>query len=426
MLQRVAERELDPDSIGRGPRQPGERLLVAGVAAAEEDELRVFLEQLAAGEDQVETFLLDQAAGHSKKRRVRSLGKAVGTLEGRLAAPLTLEVVRAVPGVDLRVGRWVPDLLVDPVEDADEPVAEREVRIVQAEAAARRAQLDGLAGADGNRAVGEGQPALQEVHFAVPFELPPVVQLHGQADLEHRFGAEMTLVPRVVHRHDGERVSCPGLVGEHRSQIDRGKRGVPVVGVDEDRTRGHPRQRETRGQREEREAAGVVRVVLPLLTVDAGAVEEIEMLDEEDPGAGRVPGDAEDAGLLDFGAQRHPDRRTDGLEVGRLVAHGAVERQDNRHGDALRLLERREAHHRLGKAAGARVGEILGRQVRDREGLAARRQQRCGARGLCGRRLPVMRWAGRRRTTRPGTRARSTSGHILPSSAGPRTALRRA
>ena len=78
--------------------------------------------------------------------------------------------------------------------------------------------------------------------------------------------------------------------------------------------------------------------------------------------------DPEDPRLLDLGTQRHADRRADGLQVGRLVAHRAIERQEDGDREAGRLLERRESHHRLGEAAGARVGKVLGREVHDREG----------------------------------------------------------
>ena len=116
---------------------------------------------------------------------------------------LPVELLGRVLGGDLGVGGRIPLALVDAVEHADEPVAELEEDVVQAEAAAGRPELAGLGGAHRGDEVGEHQPALQEVHLPVPLELVPVVDLPRQPDVGHRLRREVALVARVVHRQHG-------------------------------------------------------------------------------------------------------------------------------------------------------------------------------------------------------------------------------
>ena len=274
VLEHIPKIELDADPVGGGGCQGHEGILVGRVAAAEEDELRVVREQPLAAKDQVQPLLLDQPTGHPEERHVGPLGEAIGQLEARLAAALALEVVGRIRHQDLRVREGVPDSLVDPVQDPDQPITQGDKHVVQTEATARGPQISGLLWAHRERPVRKREAALEKVDLAVPLELSPVVQLDREAQLEQRFGSELALVSGVVDRNNGERVADPGLARQDGPQIHRRQRAVPVMGVQNQRPRRDPRQGQAGRQRQEREAPRVVDVVAPGLAVDARAVEE--------------------------------------------------------------------------------------------------------------------------------------------------------
>ena len=309
----------------------------------------------------------------------------------RLPSSLSARVL----GGDLGVGGRVPHPLVDPVHHADQSVAEPEEEVVQTESAAGGTELLGLRRAHGGHHVGEGQTALEEVDLAVPLELLPVVQLPGETDLRHDLGPEVTLIARIVHRHHagcGPRVA---LVRERGPEVHRRERRVPVVGVQHDRPLHQARQRQAGGQREEGEPSVVVGVVGAALAVDAVAVEVLAVVDEIDLRPGRGPAGAEHPRLLVPAAEAHHERLADGLEVGVLVAHGAVEGEDGGDVEAGGVLEVGQPRHRLGQSAGAGVGEVLRGHVNDGDGLPASRARQLR------HRVRLSRWADRRPPSRP-------------------------
>src|SRR6185295_3508179 len=115
--------------------------------------------------------------------------------------------------------------------------------------------------------------------------LPPVVQLPGKSDLRHHVGWKVPLIPWIVDReHSGHRRAESIL--QDRPEIDQRQRSMPVMGVQEDRSRYQPRQRSYGCQRKEREATGVVEVVYGVFAIDPVPVEVIQVLDEEDLGPG--------------------------------------------------------------------------------------------------------------------------------------------
>ena len=74
------------------------------------------------------------------------------------------------------------------------------------------------------------------------------------------------------------------MLGERRPQIDEAQSGVPVVRVENRRTRSDLRERGDRGTAEKREPAVVVGVVAAF-AVQLGTVVEPRMIDEDHVGA---------------------------------------------------------------------------------------------------------------------------------------------
>ena len=144
VLQPVGEVELRRRSgRARTRAQLDQRLLVALLAAAEEDELRVERRagrQLA--EDEVEP-LLRRPAGRSC-RRAGSAGAAAARTSAA-APPCSVASARGAPPSSCAVicgsVAGIPHRWSMPLRIADQPVAQRDEHVVQAEAAAGRAQL---------------------------------------------------------------------------------------------------------------------------------------------------------------------------------------------------------------------------------------------------------------------------------------------
>ena len=192
----------------------------------------------------------------------------------------------------------------------------------------------------------KARPPFQEVDLPVPLELLPVVESPRKADLGHDLGPEVTLVPWIVDRHDDTGAPRGALMREDGAEVHRDQGGVPVVGVEQDGPLHQAGQRHAGGEREEGEAPVIVGVVGPALTVDAVAVEVLEVLDEIHLRAGDRTAGAKDPRLLVSSAEGHHERLADGLEVG-LVPHGSVERQDRGDVETRRRAETRRGWRRL-------------------------------------------------------------------------------
>ena len=81
---------------------------------------------------------------------------------------------------DVLVGRGIPLVHVDPVDDAGEAVSQREKHVVETEPADRGAQLVRVRRAHRGHGIGEGEPALEQIHLVMPLHDLVVEQLPGQ------------------------------------------------------------------------------------------------------------------------------------------------------------------------------------------------------------------------------------------------------
>src|SRR5258705_8011538 len=123
MLELLREVELHRDAARRALGELGEHQLVARVAVPEEDVLRIEREVTRIAEDEVESLLGDEPRREREDRRLPA-AESRRTLQRETVALLTGQVLRRIATRDDRVARGIPDLLVDPVDDADESVAQ--------------------------------------------------------------------------------------------------------------------------------------------------------------------------------------------------------------------------------------------------------------------------------------------------------------
>jgi hypothetical protein len=137
---------------------------------------------------------------------------------------------------DLPIGGRVPGPLIDTVENAHQPVGQPDEGVMQPESAASGAKLLCLGRAHGGDKIGERQPSLEKVDFAVPLELLPVVELPRQADVGHDLGREVPLVSGIVDRQHSGKVAAE-TVCQRGPKEHKGEGGVPVVGVQQYRPR---------------------------------------------------------------------------------------------------------------------------------------------------------------------------------------------
>ena len=218
---------------------------------------------------------------------------------------------------------------------------------------------------DGDGHVGERQPTFEDVHPAVPLEHVPVVQLRRQAQLGQCRRRKVPLESGVVHRQHRGEPAVERLSGEQRAQIDRRQGRVPVVRVQHPRRRRNLGQRRQRGQAEEREPVGVVRIVPVLVAVDAGPVEKVGVLDEEDlrPGAALTGEGTIQPGGLGVPADGHCQRRPAAFQGWDRLPYLAIQRQQHRRGHAGGRLKPGQTAHSLPEPAGAGERPVFGRQM---------------------------------------------------------------
>jgi hypothetical protein len=263
--------------------------------------------------------------------------------------------------------RRVPRLVVDAVQDADQPSHIVAQEAVQTLAELGRLDLGRVARADRGHQVGGGHPALDEAGAVV--ELEHVLREHRpvQAELGHDLLVEHALVEEVVHGHERARRMTQA------AQVDRDQPGLPVVGVEEvGRGAERERRRRDRGAAQEGEAERVVGVVAQRAAVDAVAIVERRAVEEEVRDAlvgGR--GQPDQARGQIGRRQRDDDVEPGVLELvttrERALADHPVERRHNRDLDGRigGCEGARQAAHHLAQPAGLRPGRDLGRDVHD-------------------------------------------------------------
>jgi len=146
-------------------------------------------------DEEIESLLCHEPSRHAEHRHARVRRQPKPRLHCCLALPLAVEIARREARSDLRVVRGIPNVVVDAVRDAEQPVAQRAERVTKSEPAFRRLEFARVRRAHGHHGVGGHDAAFQPVHLVIPLEQLPIEQLPGEADLGHGAGRKMTLIP---------------------------------------------------------------------------------------------------------------------------------------------------------------------------------------------------------------------------------------
>jgi len=222
----------------------------------------------------------------------------------------------------VRIVCRVPDLLVDPVDDALQPVHPLAQDALQPHPEGRHQNFARIGRADDRDVVGSHQSALQVADVAEIFHAVETVGMGRQSDRTQHLRRELTLEGEVVDRqHDRHRAA-------HRPHVDRGQCRLPVVAMHEIRL---PTGKGAggdfgRGKRQDGKALPVVGVVVAV-TIDIGsAVAVVKLWRIENEQAEAVDFEMSQCGpfaqqIVEF----HQRRMTPGLiEQGRITGHEAM------------------------------------------------------------------------------------------------------
>ena len=245
-----------------------------GVAVALDDEPAAELENgRRGGGQQIEALLRVEAADHAEDR-ARVVRIEAGVPEQVPPAGELAGAVRPAEGRgDGLVRRRIPEAAVEPVENAQEAVALRPEHGLEAHPEGRRQGLGREAGADGVGQLRPLDPLAQQVD-------PVRVERDGSVarddpELVQSISRDPAVVGKVVKGQDDRRRRDVRVVGVLRVAEDRGRRGVPVVEVDDIRRPAlGPKGLEGRPA-QETEAPRVVWKV-----VEAVAIEGLRRIDE--------------------------------------------------------------------------------------------------------------------------------------------------
>src|SRR5215510_14650492 len=137
MLERVVESRLDDDTMRRTIRDRTQRFLELRLTADKERELRVEREVPWIAEDEIHALLRNETCAHGDDRHLVGRTKPELTLQRLATFDFAHHRVARVVRVKNRIGGWIPDLLIDAVRDADEPIAQRDEHPVEAKPARR-------------------------------------------------------------------------------------------------------------------------------------------------------------------------------------------------------------------------------------------------------------------------------------------------
>jgi hypothetical protein len=351
-----------PSPVGQG----AEEVLRVAVPGPEQHELQVPAEDAlqGVGED-VEPLLRGQPADDREQRRARAHGQPRLALERRLALGLAPERVGREVRREVRVGRGIPRLHVDAVQDPEEIGVPRVEDPVEAAAVGGGLDLAGIGGAHGREHGGVVEGGLHEVQRAEVLELAGVVVVLAEPGDEHRATVGDTLVGEVVDRVDG-RGAVEGARPLHRVHVDRDERGLPVVGVDDVGQEVQRLRELERAAREEGEPLEVVLVLPAGRAIDVRAVEEAVVLEEVDGDVARRQPPQPHPGARRAPPHRDLDRAVQPLE--RVPVHPRVEGRHHAHVEAEAAQRLGERAHDVGQAARLGEGGHLGADDQDSQG----------------------------------------------------------
>ena len=253
------------------------KVLIFGVARAEEHERHVLAvhELVEHALHQVEALLRRHARDHGDDGRVRADLETELPAQRGAAGGLAAQVVGGVGRGDAAVVRGVKDGGVDAVEDAGQLVLPGVENALESLAVSRRADLAGVARADGVDVVGKDAAGLEQVRAAVELhELRRVIARVDAEQVLHEFERELALIGDVVDRQQRlhARLHPAGVLRFHQ----HGQHGrVPVVAVQDLGREVEPWQRL-------QDRAGEKRILLALgLAAEVNAVAEIKLVVHE-------------------------------------------------------------------------------------------------------------------------------------------------
>ena len=300
-----------------------EVVLILLVAGAEDNELHVLgVHQLfQTHAHQIQALVRNQTGDHGNQRNAPVDLEGQTLLQTALALALAAHVLLGVVAVDLVVGRRVIAGNVDTVLDAAELVVTEVQLVVQTPAVPRILDLSRVARRYG-RNTGRGlDGALHHVELAVHFEDVALARRNTDA-LGVDLPAILTLILDVVDGEQALDVVVPRSVRIEQIVINRNKRCLPVVGVDNIGMEVDIGQHLKDRAREERKALCVV-----IVTVKGAALEVILVVDEVVGAV--IPARPEQTAVLMSPCNRDCKVGDEVQLVSEILRNGAVERNND-------------------------------------------------------------------------------------------------
>ncbi len=232
------------------------------------------------GQD-VEALLRIEPADHAQDRSVVAgvhpvAGQQIGPAQ-RLAGQVRRGERR---GEELVRGR-IPDRGVQPVEDPDEPIAQRPQDHVQAHPELGREGLGRVARRDRVDQVGALDAGGQQIDPVGVLAGHPIAR--PQPELGQGRVVGPAVVGQVVQGHDHGRRADDRVVGVAQVAQDRGRSGLPVVEVDDIDRPAVGAQRLERRPAVQPEAPGVVGEVARRVAIERRPVEGGRVIDQAQP-----------------------------------------------------------------------------------------------------------------------------------------------
>ena len=145
----------------------------------------------------------------------------------RLVAIPDIKPLRVILRGEMPVGRRVPDLGVDAIQDSAQDLGAVAQQAFQPHAHLAALDLDRVGRRDGGEVVGERQAALQKADPAVVFDAIDGESVRRQAQRLQQVGRKLPLECDVVDGDDGCRPAT--LLRACEAEIDRSQRGLPIV-----------------------------------------------------------------------------------------------------------------------------------------------------------------------------------------------------
>ena len=285
MREPIRKFQSNRDAIRPAIGQFRKGLRKAGFAISQNDPLNIARVDPAMHQrnHQIPTLLLRKSTDQPDQWDVVANRQANLLLQMAFASELSILPVRGrVTARDQVIVAGIPYVVIDPIDDALDPIGFGSEQPVKPAAMHRLLDLARVRRTHGGDHVGKGYSGLKKVQIPKKLHLLPVEVLPVHVGQRHIGPPESTLIRQIVNRHDRCAMAIPPI-SAIKSPMECGDQPrLPIVAMENVDRQSKPFDGFHHGSRKERKPLAIVPVIAMRVAIEIIAIEVKRLIDEVD------------------------------------------------------------------------------------------------------------------------------------------------